>query len=75
MRDGQVTEKGLVALRSEMPYADLSELDRDRRLDKVTDLFTVDLLVRYVSWKLENDPRSAHDTRDAVLVAPQPIGR
>ena len=36
-----------------MPYADLSGLERDRRLDDVVDLFTVDLLVRYVTWKLE----------------------
>jgi acyl carrier protein len=75
VRDGRVTEERLAALRSEMPYADLGHLARDRRLDKLTDLFTVDLLVRYVTWKLENELRSAHDTRDAVLVAPQPIGR
>jgi acyl carrier protein len=43
--EGGVTEAGLVALRSQMPYADLSELEVARRLNKITDLFTVDLLV------------------------------
>jgi acyl carrier protein len=53
VRDGRMTEEGLVALRTQMPYADLSHLERDRRLSDVTDLFTVDLLLRYVTWKLE----------------------
>jgi acyl carrier protein len=50
--DGRVTAEGFAALRSRMPYADLSDLERDRRLEKVTDLFTVGLVVRYVTWKL-----------------------
>jgi acyl carrier protein len=53
VRDGRVTTEGLTALRARMPYADLSGLERDRRLGDVADLFTVDLLVRYVTWKLE----------------------
>jgi hypothetical protein len=36
-----------------MPYADLSDLERGWRVGKITDRFTVDLLVRYVTWKLE----------------------
>src|SRR5256714_4632536 len=43
VRDGWVTEEGLAALRSQMPFADLRALERDRRLGAVTDLFTVDL--------------------------------
>jgi acyl carrier protein len=50
--DGRVTDKGLEELRSRMPYADLDGLDHDRRLDSVPDLFTVDLVARYVAWKL-----------------------
>ena len=52
-RGGQMTEEDLAALRTRMPYADLTGLDRDRRPDSLTDLFTVGLLVRYVTWKLE----------------------
>ena len=35
-----------------MPYADWRELERDRRLDRIDDLFTVDLVTSYVRWKL-----------------------
>jgi acyl carrier protein len=50
---GRMTDEGVAMLRSQMPYADLSCLERGRRMGKVTDLFTVDLLVRYVDWKLK----------------------
>ena len=52
VQDGCVTEEGLGLLRSRMPYADLGGLDGDRRLGALTDLFTVDLVARYVGWKL-----------------------
>jgi acyl carrier protein len=52
MQDGCVTDEGLSLLGLRMPYADLGGLVGDRRLRAVTDLFTVDFLVRYVRWKL-----------------------
>ena len=52
VRDGRVTEQGLGELRSRMPYADLSAFDQDRRLTAVPDLFTVNLVARYIAWKL-----------------------
>ena len=52
--DGRLTAADLAALRTQMPYADLSGIERDRRPEKLTDLFTVDLLVRYVRWKLDS---------------------
>jgi acyl carrier protein len=52
VQDGCVTEKGMVELRSRMPYLDLGALDRGRRLGAVSDLFTVGLVSRYVDWKL-----------------------
>jgi acyl carrier protein len=52
VRDGWVTEQGMGELRSRMPYADLRTFDRDRRLGAVSDLFTVNLVVSYISWKL-----------------------
>ena len=52
VREGQVTDKGMAELRERMPFADLDEFDKDRRVSVVTDLFTVNLLVRYVAWKL-----------------------
>ena len=55
VQDGQVTAESLAALRSQMPYADLTALERDRRLNRIDDLLTVDLLTRYVQWKLRGD--------------------
>jgi hypothetical protein len=41
-----------------MPYADLDAFDHDRRL-AVPDLFTVDLVTRYVAWKLGRPPQAS----------------
>ncbi len=49
---GKVTPAGLAALEKQMPYADLAEFKKDPRMDKVEDLFTVDLLVRYLAMRL-----------------------
>lgn len=50
--DGKVTEKGLAELAERMPFADLTEFRKDPRLDKMEDLFTVDLIVNYLQRKL-----------------------
>jgi acyl carrier protein len=57
VRDGHVTEQGMVELRSRMPFADLTTFDSDRRLSAVPDLFTVKLLVQYVAWKLAQETK------------------
>lgn len=51
--DGKVTPVGLAELEKQMPFADLGEFKKDPRLDKVEDLFTVDLLVRYLQMRLD----------------------
>jgi acyl carrier protein len=52
----RVTDAGLAELRSRMPYADLENLENDRRLSTVPSLFTVGLLMRYITWKLDQSP-------------------
>ncbi len=66
VHDGQVTDEGLAALRSQMPYADLTALERDRRLNRIEDLFTVDLLTRYVAWKFRGNGEAQCDVPTAV---------
>ncbi len=61
VKDGRATAEDLAALRSQMPYADLSALERDRRLNRIDDLFTVDFLTRYVLWKLGGDGKAQND--------------
>src|SRR5438445_779104 len=43
--DGKVNPTGLAALQAQMPYADLSTFSKDSRLEKIEDLFTVELIV------------------------------
>ena len=64
VQDGQVTDQGLTTLRAQLPYADLGELERDRRLERIDDLFTVDLLSNYIAWKLGR--RSQYDNLPAA---------
>jgi acyl carrier protein len=52
VQNGKVTEKGLAELRSKMPFADLSEFEKDRDIAKISELFTVELITRYVQGKL-----------------------
>jgi acyl carrier protein len=68
VQEGRVTDRGMVELRSRMPYADLADFERDRRLSAVADLFTVGLLVRYIEWKLSQDGRAETDDRTDPLV-------
>ena len=52
-----------------MPYADLTDLECDRRLGAVTDLFTVGLLVSYVRWQLCKVGQAGSGVRTPDLVA------
>jgi acyl carrier protein len=55
VQDGRVTEKGIVELHARMPFADLSEFEKAPSLDRLSDLFTVDLITRYVRSKVGAD--------------------
>ena len=50
--DGKVNAAGLAELRGRMPYADLADFEKDPRLERMEDLFTVDLIVRYLDSKV-----------------------
>jgi len=50
--DGKLTAKGIEELQARMPYADLTEFVANPELDKIGDLYTVDMLVKYVVSKL-----------------------
>jgi acyl carrier protein len=49
---GKLTSKGIGELKSRLPYADLSKLESDPDVEKIGDLYTVDMLVQYVRSKL-----------------------
>lgn len=50
---GKLTTKGLSEIKARLPFADLSDFEKNPQLDKLMDLYTVEMLVQYVSSKLE----------------------
>ena len=52
VQNGRVTDKGLAELRTKMPFADLSQFEKNPELSNLSDLFTVDLITRYIQGKL-----------------------
>lgn len=54
VQNGKVTAKGLDELRQRMPYADLDRFESNPNVTAISDLFTVDLIARYVEGKLKN---------------------
>jgi acyl carrier protein len=52
VQNGKVTPKGLAELREKMPFADLASFEKDPSYDKIGDLFTVDLITKYVASKV-----------------------
>jgi acyl carrier protein len=59
VREGRVTPTGLEELRARLPFADLSRFEQDPRVSAIGDLFTVDLVARYIQRKLEQ-PATGH---------------
>lgn len=55
VQGGVLTAKGLQELRDKLQFADPAALDKfesDPKMEKIGDLFTVDLIVRFVQHKL-----------------------
>lgn len=50
--DGKLTAKGLEELKAKMPDASLDDFMADPQIDKIMDLYTVDMLVKYIATKL-----------------------
>jgi len=58
VQDGKVTEKGLDELRTRMPFADLETFAKDPQVSHISDLFTVELITRYIQGKLNEANRN-----------------
>src|SRR6201997_2224718 len=52
VQNGKVTDKGLSELRMRMPFADLSDFEKNPQVSRLSDLFTVDLITQYIQGKL-----------------------
>src|SRR6516164_4945167 len=51
VRGGRVTPKGIEELRARIPLADLTKFEQDPEVNQIADLFTVDLVAKYVQSK------------------------
>ena len=49
--DGVVTEDGLTKLRERLPHADVDGFSEDPKVENIQDLFTIDMLVKFVAAK------------------------
>jgi|SRR5258708_31069741 len=54
VENGKVTDKGLKELREKMPFADLGKFEKNPEVTAISDLFTVNMITRYVQGKLGN---------------------
>jgi acyl carrier protein len=52
VQNGRVTDKGIAELRARMPFADLSKFEQNPELTGISDLFTVEMITRYIQGKL-----------------------
>jgi len=52
VQNGKVTDKGIAELRSRLPFADVETFARDPQVTKISDLFTVDMITKYIQGKL-----------------------
>jgi acyl carrier protein len=59
VRDGKVTEKGLQELRRRMPFADLTQFEKNPEVSQMSDLFTVSLIAGYIQTKLLTESKNS----------------
>ena len=52
--NGKLTAAGLEKLKAGMPHVDLTEFEKDPDLNKISDLFTVATIVKYIEGKVES---------------------
>ena len=52
VQNGRVTAKGLAELKARMPFADLTKFEENPELSGISDLFTVEMITRYIQGKL-----------------------
>jgi acyl carrier protein len=53
VQDGKVTDRGLAELKARMPFADLSKFEKNPEVSGISELFTVEMIARYIQGKLD----------------------
>jgi acyl carrier protein len=52
VKDGKVTEQGIQELRTRMSHADIEKFAQDPKVENIQDLFTVQMIVKFIEKKL-----------------------
>ena len=60
VQDGKVTERGLAELKARMPFADLSKFETNPEVNGISNLFTVEMITRYIQGKLNEPNGNGH---------------
>ena len=50
--DGTVTEEGIAQLREKMPHADVDAFAADPQVSKISDMFTVDMICKFIGSRV-----------------------
>ena len=50
--DGMITPAGIEQLRAKMPHADIDKFAADPKVSKISDLFTVDMICRFIASRV-----------------------
>jgi len=52
LKDGLINAAGIAELREKMPYANVEDFAKNPKFERIGDLFTVDLISKYIGSKL-----------------------
>ena len=52
VKDGRITAAGLQELQRRLPYADLTEFSKNPVVSNLPDIFTVEMIVKYIERRL-----------------------
>ena len=58
IQNGVLTADGLNELRTKMPYADIAKFEKNPKFELIGDLFTVELITKYIQSKLNQIGRA-----------------
>ena len=52
VKDGVITPEGITELRTRMPHADIDKFAKDPKVENINELFTVQMMVKFLQKKL-----------------------
>ncbi len=56
VQNGKVTSKGIEELKTRLPFADVDKFAADPEVNHISNLFTVDMITKYIQGKLNGGP-------------------